>query len=314
MYQFIIRRLLLMIPVLIGVSGIVFVLMRVIPGDIAELLAGDYASEELLEQIRQELGLNKPIHHQYAEWLWGACRLDFGKSMWSGEPVLSEIARRFPLTLQLALMTTAITVVIAIPVGVICAIRQDSVWDYVLRVFAISGLSMPSFWIGILIIMALVAAFRWVPPLGYVNIWEDAPKNIQILIWPAIAVGFRQAAIQARMSRSCMLEVLRQDYIRTGWAKGLSEKIVVIRHALKNAVLPVITIIGVEFAFLFGGLVVTEVVFTLPGVGRYLVDAIHQRDYTVIQAIVLIMAVIVSFANLAVDIIYGWLDPRVRYQ
>jgi peptide/nickel transport system permease protein len=312
--QFIVRRLLLMIPVLIGVSGIVFVLMRVVPGDIAQLIAGDYASDELLEQIREELGLNKPIHQQYVEWLWGACRLDFGDSMWSGEPVMSEIANRFPLTLQLALMTTAITVVIAIPVGVICAIRQDSAWDYVLRVFAISGLSMPSFWIGILIIMALVAAFRWVPPLGYVNIWEEPYKNLQILIWPAIAVGFRQAAIQARMSRSCMLEVLRQDYIRTSWAKGLSEKLVVIRHALRNAVLPVITIIGVEFAFLFGGLVVTEAVFTLPGVGRYLVEAIHHRDYTVIQAIVLIMAVIVSFANLAVDIIYGWLDPRVRYQ
>jgi peptide/nickel transport system permease protein len=173
---------------------------------------------------------------------------------------------------------------------------------------------MPSFWIGILIIMALVAAFRWVPPLGYVNIWEDPSKNMQILIWPAIAVGFRQAAIQARMSRSCMLDVLRQDFIRTAWAKGLREKTVVIRHALKNALLPVITIIGVEFAFLFGGLVVTEAVFTLPGVGRYLVDAIHHRDYTVIQAIVLIMAVIVSVANLAVDIIYGWVDPRVRLQ
>ena len=314
MGHFIIRRLLLMIPVLIGVSVIVFVLMRVIPGDIALLLAGDHATEERLEEIRQELGLKKPLHQQYAEWLWGVCRLDFGKSMWSGETVLSEIARRFPLTLQLALMTTLITVAISIPVGVICAIRQDSAKDYVLRVFAISGLSLPSFWIGILIIMALVAAFRWAPPLGYVNIWEDPSKNMQILIWPAIAVGFRQAAIQARMSRSCMLEVLRQDYIRTAWAKGLREKTVVIRHALKNALLPVITIIGVEFAFLFGGLVVTEAVFTLPGVGRYLVDAIHHRDYTVIQAIVLIMAVIVSFANLAVDIIYGWVDPRVRLQ
>jgi len=312
--HFIIRRLLLMIPVLIGVSVIVFVLMRVIPGDIALLLAGDHATEERLEEIRQELGLKKPLHQQYAGWLWGVCRLDFGKSMWSGETVLSEIARRFPLTLQLALMTTLITVAISIPVGVICAIRQDSAKDYVLRVFAISGLSLPSFWIGILIIMALVAAFRWAPPLGYVNIWEDPSKNMQILIWPAIAVGFRQAAIQARMSRSCMLEVLRQDYIRTAWAKGLREKTVVIRHALKNALLPVITIIGVEFAFLFGGLVVTEAVFTLPGVGRYLVDAIHHRDYTVIQAIVLIMAVIVSVANLAVDIIYGWVDPRVRLQ
>lgn len=314
MGNFIIRRLLLMIPVLIGVSVIVFVLMRVIPGDIAVLLAGDYATEERLEEIRQELGLKKPLYQQYAEWLWGACRLDFGKSMWSGETVLSEIARRFPLTLQLALMTTLITVAISIPVGVICAIRQDSAKDYVLRVFTISGLSMPSFWIGILIIMALVAVFRWVPPLGYVNIWEDPFKNMQILIWPAIAVGFRQAAIQARMARSCMLEVLRLDYVRTAWAKGLREKTVVIRHALKNALLPVITIIGMEVAFLFGGLVVTEVVFTLPGIGRYLVDAIHHRDYTVIQAIVLIMAVIVCFANLAVDIIYGWVDPRVRYQ
>jgi peptide/nickel transport system permease protein len=312
--HFIIRRLLLMIPVLIGVSVIVFVLMRVIPGDIALLLAGDNSTEERLEEIRQQLGLKKPLPEQYAEWLWGACRLDFGQSMWSGEPVLNEIARRFPLTLQLALMTTLVSVLISVPVGVICAIRQDSAKDYVLRVFAISGLSMPSFWIGILIIMALVAAFRWVPPLGYVNIWEDPFKNMQILIWPAIAVGFRQAAIQARMSRSCMLEVLRQDYIRTAWAKGLREQTVVIRHALKNALLPVITIIGVEFAFLFGGLVVTEAVFTLPGVGRYLVDAIHHRDYNVIQAIVLIMAVIVSFANLAVDIIYGWVDPRVRYQ
>ena len=316
MQYYIVRRLLFAIPTLIGVCMLVFILMRIVPGDVALLMVGGEEGKidmEALQHIRQELGLDKPIWSQFGEWFWGVIRFDFGKSYWTKEPGISEIGRRFPLTLQLAIMATIICVISAIPVGIISAIRQDTGLDYFLRVFSIVGLAMPSFWLGLLIIIFLVRLFSWSPPLEYVSPFADFKENMAQLIWPAMAVAYREAALVARMTRSCMLEVLREDYIRTAWAKGLRERVVIYRHALKNALIPVITIIGINFAFLFGGLVVTETVFTLPGLGRFVVDSIRHRDYPMIQAVVLVMAFILVMTNLLVDLVYGWFDPRIRY-
>ena len=319
MQQYIARRLLMFVPLLLGAALFIFIIMRILPGDVALVILsaggeGAAATEEKLATLRHQLGLDRPYWEQFGLWLWDVVRLDFGKSLWSGEPISKELAIRLPLSLQLIIMITAVSLIISIPIGVISAIRQDAITDYFLRVFAIFGLALPSFWIGILLIMLLLLVFHWIPPLGYANFFEDPSKNMQILIWPAIAAGYRQAAVITRMTRSCMLEVIREDYIRTAWAKGLSERVVVIRHALKNSLLPVITIVGIEFAYLFGALVVTETVFTLPGMARYLVDAIYHRDYPVVQTIILILVTFVATANLLVDLTYGWLDPRIRYQ
>ena len=316
MQQYVARRLLLAIPTLIGVCMLVFVLMRIIPGDVAILIVGGEegsSDPEALRMVREQLGLDKPMWEQFGDWFWGVMRFDFGHSLWTKESALSEIAKRFPLTLQLAIMATLLCVITAIPAGVICAIRQDSGLDYFLRVFTIVGLATPSFWLGLLVIIFLVRSFGWVPPLEYASPFTDFGENMAQLIWPTMVVAYREAALVARMTRSCMLEVLREDYIRTAWAKGLRERVVIYRHALKNATIPVVTLIGINFAFLFGGLVVTETVFTLPGLGRYVVNSIFHRDYPMIQAIVLVMAFITVMVNLLVDLLYGWFDPRVRY-
>lgn len=300
--------------VLIGVSIVIFSLMRVVPGDVTSLILGESrASEAEVRALRQELGLDRPIHEQYLAWIWDLVRLDLGKSLWSKRPVAEDIIQRFPLTLQLAIMITVLTVVVAIPLGIVCAIRQDSWLDYFLRVFSIAGLSLPAFWLGTLVILFLVLWFRWMPPLEFSSILDDPGRNLQQLMWPAITAAYRQVAVTSRMTRSCMLEVLREDYIRTAWSKGLRERIVIFRHAMKNALIPVVTLIGMEFAFVFGGLVVTETVFSLPGFGSLLVDSIFHRDYPAIQATVLIMSTVVVLANVFVDIFYGWLDPRIRY-
>ncbi|MBI2906355.1 MAG: ABC transporter permease [Chloroflexi bacterium] len=314
MQQYIIRRLMYVVLVLIGVSIVIFSLMRVVPGDVTSLILGESrASEAEVRALRQELGLDRPIHEQYLAWIWDLVRLDLGKSLWSKRPVAEDIIQRFPLTLQLAIMITVLTVVVAIPLGIVCAIRQDSWLDYFLRVFSIAGLSLPAFWLGTLVILFLVLWFRWMPPLEFSSILDDPGRNLQQLMWPAITAAYRQVAVTSRMTRSCMLEVLREDYIRTAWSKGLRERIVIFRHAMKNALIPVVTLIGMEFAFVFGGLVVTETVFSLPGFGSLLVDSIFHRDYPAIQATVLIMSTVVVLANVFVDIFYGWLDPRIRY-
>ena len=241
-------------------------------------------------------------------------RLDFGTSMWTGQPVSHEIAIRLELSIELALWATLVAVSISVPLGIIAAVKQDSWIDYVVRIFSIAGLAIPSFWLGILIILAFVIYFHWLPPLTFTSLWVDPWANFQQLIWPALAVGYRYSAVATRMTRSAVLEVLREDYIRTARAKGLWERAVLIRHALKNALLPVITVIGLEFAFLVGGLVVTEQVFNLNGIGKLFVEAISQRDYTMVQSLVLLTAFVFIFVNFLVDLINAFVDPRIRYR
>jgi peptide/nickel transport system permease protein len=314
--NYILKRLLLIVPTLLGVASLVFVIMRVIPGDVALLILGGDAGnvdQKQLVAVRQQLGLDQPLIVQFGTWLWGVLRLDFGTSLWTGQPVIEELLIRLPLSLELALLATMVSVVIAIPLGMLAAVRQDTWVDYVVRVVSIGGLAIPSFWIGILCILALVLFFGWGPPLEFTAPWVDPVANFQMMVWPVVTVGYRYSAVTTRMTRSTLLEVLRDDYIRTAWAKGLAERAVVIRHALKNAMLPVITLIGTEFAFLIGGLVVTETVFTLNGVGRFVVDAVAHRDYPVVQALVFLIALSFVLVNLLVDLTYAWLDPRIRY-
>lgn len=318
MRQYIIRRLLMFIPALIGVSLIIFGILRVIPGDVAMVILGaggeGQITEEALKALRHELGLDRPLHIQYLDWLWGILRFDAGNSLYTGKPVFEEIARRFPLTFQLALMTTIFALSIAIPIGVLSALQRDTPLDWIFRVVTVGGIAMPTFWVGTLIILFMVLWFHWMPPLGFAGLFDDPSKNLQQLIWPAMAMGYHHAAIDSRMTRSCMLEVLRQDYIRTAWSKGLRERIVVIRHALKNALLPVVTAAGVHIAVTLGGTVVMETVFVLPGMGSNLVDSIYRRDYPMIQTIIVLFSFIVMLVNLIVDLFYAWLDPRIRYR
>jgi peptide/nickel transport system permease protein len=317
MRTYILKRLLLIVPTLLGAAALVFVIMRVIPGDVALLILGGDSGQidqKQLTAMRQQLGLDQPLLVQFGTWLWGIVRFDFGHSLWTGQPVAQELLIRLPLSLQLALFATIVSVIIAIPLGMLAAVRQDTWVDYVVRIFSIGGLAMPGFWVGILTILALVIFFGWGPPLEFAPPWVDPWANFQMMVWPVVTVGYRFSAVTTRMTRSTVLEVLREDYIRTAWAKGLRERAVVIRHALKNAMLPVITLIGTEFAFLIGGLVVTETVFTLNGIGRFVVDAVAHRDYPVVQALVFLIAFGFVVVNLLVDLTYAWFDPRIRYR
>ncbi len=311
------KRLLLMIPTLFGVAALVFFLLRVVPGDIVELKyagTGVYAPKEAMDRERAQLGLDQPLWKQFATWIVGIPRLDFGTSMWTGRPVSHEIAIRLELSVELALLATFVAVLIAVPLGTLAAVKQDSWVDYFVRVFSIAGLAIPSFWLGIVIILAFVIYFKWMPPLTFTSFWVDPKANLSQLIWPALAVGYRYSAVATRMTRSAVLEVLREDYIRTARAKGLWERAVVTRHALKNALLPVITVIGLEFAFLVGGLVVTEQVFNLNGIGKLFVEAISQRDYTMVQSLVLLTSFVFVLVNFLVDLLNAFIDPRIRYQ
>lgn len=317
MRRYILKRLLLMIPTLLGVAVLVFLMLRVAPGDLVELKyagTGTFAPREALERERAELGLDKPLWRQFVSWMGGMVRLDFGISMWTGRPVVHEIAIRLELSLQLALMATFVAILLSIPLGTLAALKQDTWIDYFVRVFSIAGLSVPSFWLGILIILGFLIIFQWLPPLTFTSFWVDPKANLTQLIWPALAVGYRYSAVATRMTRSAVLEVLREDYIRTARAKGLWEKVVLTRHALKNALLPVITVIGLEFAFLVGGLVVTEQVFNLNGIGMLFVESIAQRDYMIVQTLVLLISFVFIFVNFLVDLINACLDPRIRYQ
>jgi peptide/nickel transport system permease protein len=311
------KRLLLIVPTLFGVAAVVFLIMRVIPGDVTLLiLGGDQTGRidpQQLAAMRHQLGLDQSLAVQFGTWLWGVLRLDFGTSLWTGQPVIAEVLIRLPLSLEVAILATIVSVLLAIPLGMIAAVKQDTWVDYLIRVVSIGGQAIPSFWVGILVILFLVIYFGWGPPLEFTPPWVDPWANFQQLVWPVATVGYRYAAVTTRMTRSTVLEVLREDYIRTAWAKGLRERAVVIRHALKNAMLPVITLVGTEFAFLIGGLVVTETVFTLNGVGRFVVDAVAHRDYPVVQALVFLIALCFVVVNLLIDLTYAWLDPRIRY-
>jgi peptide/nickel transport system permease protein len=315
--KYIVKRLLLMIPTLLGVAVLIFFLMRVVPGDIVELrFMGDsaFASKDNLDKERARLGLDRPLWQQFLTWMTGIVRLDFGTSMWTGAPIIEEIKLRAALSFQLAVMATIVAVVLAIPLGVVAALKQDTWVDYAVRIFSIAGIATPSFWLGIVMILALLIVFRWLPPMVYTPFWVNPWQNLLQLIWPALAVGYRFSAVATRMTRSAMLEVLREDYIRTARAKGLWQNLILSRHALKNAMLPVLTVIALEFAFLMGGLVVTEQVFNLNGLGMLFVESVARRDYTLTQALVMLVAFVFIFVNFTVDLMYAWLDPRIRFR
>ncbi|MEQ8816365.1 MAG: ABC transporter permease [Thalassobaculum sp.] len=322
MHQYIVKRVLMMIPTLFGAAVLVFFLMRAIPGDVCELrLAGTGATfdPDALRLCQLELGLDKPLIGQFFSWIGGFFIGDFGNSMWTNQPIVDEIGLRFQVSLQIALMATFVSIVISIPMGIISAVKRNTWIDYCVRGFSIAGIAMPSFWLGILIILGLLIGSQalygepWMPPISYVPIWENPSENLAMLIWPALATGYRYSAVATRMTRSTMLEVLREDYVRTARAKGLVESVIVNRHALKNALLPVVTVIGIEFAFLMGGLVVTEQVFNLNGLGKLFVESVSNHDYTMTQALVMLVALIFVLTNFFVDLLYAWLDPRIRY-
>ena len=317
MARYILKRLLAMIPTLLGVAILIFLLLRVVPGDVVEARfmtqGSQFLSQELMDIERKKLGLDQPMWQQFTTWMGGLARLDFGVSMWTGGAIGEEIKLRFALSLQLALMASTIATLLAIPLGILAAVKQDTWVDYTVRVFSIAGLATPSFWLGILMILTMLTVFKWVPPMVFTPFWVNPWENLAQLIWPALAVGYRYSAVGTRMMRSAMLEVLREDYIRTARAKGLWLKLILTRHALKNAILPVLTVISLEFAFLLGGLVVTEQVFNLNGLGMLFVEAISRRDYTLTQALVMLVATIFLLVNFFVDIAYAWLDPRIRY-
>jgi peptide/nickel transport system permease protein len=296
-------------------SVVIFFLMRLAPGDIVDILfaAAGYVSEADKQAIMKELGIDKPVWVQYLDWLRAVLSGDLGKSYRYDADAWLVIKPLIPVTLELAVFATIFSIVFGVPAGVISAIRQDTKLDYALRVFSLAGLSMPSFWLAMVIILVLVAWIGWIPPLTYVSPRENLPIHLVQFLLPSLAVGYRSSALLMRITRSAMLEVLREDYVRTAWAKGQRERVVVWRHAFKNAILPVVTVIGIEFAFLIGGLVVTETVFNLPGVARFLVQAILWRDYPIVQNLVMFTAIAVVMSNLVVDLLYGYLDPRVRY-
>jgi len=322
MLTYIVKRLLLVIPTLLGAAVLVFLLMRAIPGDVCVLRlasGGGSIDPTVLNNCRAEIGTDQPMIVQFLAFVKGLAMLDFGKSMWTGRPIIEEVGLRFQLSLQVAIMATLTAILLAIPLGTISAVRQNTWIDYVVRAFSIAGVAMPSFWLGILIILGILITSKawfgvsWMPPITYVPIWIDPLTNLSMLIWPALATGYRYSAVATRMTRSAMLEVLREDYVRTARAKGVFRKLIVRRHALRNALLPVITIIGIEFAFLMGGLVVTEQVFNLNGLGKLFVESISNHDYNMTQALVMLVVAIFALTNLLVDILYAWLDPRIRY-
>jgi len=314
MRRYIVGRLLLMIPTLIGVAILTFVIMRAVPGDIVALrYAGSSVPQDVIDQKRHILGLDKPMWAQFVDWMTSISHLDLGQSLWTGHSVIDEVQVRVPLSIELAVLATLFAVALAVPLGVVAAVKQDTWIDYAIRVFSIGGLAMPSFWIGIMMVLVTLTLWGWAPPVVFTPLFEDPVANLAGLILPAIAVGYRYSAVSMRMTRSTVLEVLREDYVRTARAKGLRERIVVVRHALRNALLPVVTVVSLEFAFLIGGLVVTEQVFNLNGIGKLLVDAVAHRDYPLIQALVLLLAAVFVIVNFVVDMIYVVLDPRIRY-
>ncbi len=322
MWQYILKRLLLMIPTLFGAAILIFFLLRLIPGDVCELKmagAGLYVDQEQIDICRTNLGLEQPMIIQFWDFVSGFVTFDLGTSMWTGKAITYEIALRFELSLQVAIMATLTAVLIAIPLGTISAVRQNTWIDYFVRAFSIAGIAIPSFWLGIMIILGLLIFTQawfgtpWMPPIEYTPIWVDPWANLSQLIWPAVATGWRYSAVATRMTRSALLEVLREDYIRTARAKGLMEKLIINRHALKNSMLPVVTVLGIEFAFLMGGLVVTEQVFNLNGLGKLFVESVLNQDFTLTQALVMLVVTIAVFTNFVVDICYAWLDPRIRY-
>ena len=318
MRQYLVKRLLLYLPTILLVTLLVFGLMRVIPGEPALLILGGASgdanfTDEDLRKMRHELGTDRPIYVQYGDWIWGLLHGDLGMSMYYRLPVMEELGPRIPLTIELAVMAGIISFILAVPLGIISAVKQDSVGDYIARLFSFTGISIPIFVTGLVVIYILVRLFNYLPPLGHTTLWEDPLKNLQQLLFPALTLAFFQMNFIARVTRSSMLEVLREDYVRTARSKGLRERRVIYLHALKNASLPIITVSGWSLGILLGGTIIIERIFVVPGMGTLLLEGINNRDYTLIQADVMVYATAVLTVNLLVDLIYGWLDPRIRY-
>jgi peptide/nickel transport system permease protein len=315
MRTYVIKRVVIAGFTLLGMSMLIFFLMRLAPGNITDIIfeSAGYVDQADKKRLEIELGFDKSIPVQYVVWLRDFLSGDLGKSYRYDLPAWEVIKPRLPVTLELAVLALGFSILFGVPTGVISAVRQDRPIDYVLRLFSLAGLSMPSFWLAMIVILLLVRSVGMIPSMTYVSPFDNLGANLFQFLLPALAVGYRSSALIMRITRSTMLEVLREDYIRTAWAKGQRERFVVWRHAFKNASLPVITVIGIEFAFLIGGLIVTETVFNLPGVARYLVDAIQGRDYPIVQNLAMLIAVVVVFANLTVDLLYTWLDPRIKY-
>ncbi len=321
MKEYLIRRLLFGALTVFIVSALIFALLRIAPGDVALLIAeansggeGIDVSEEDLEEIREMLGLNDPLHIQYFSWIKGFVIGDWGDSLFTGRDVFEEFKLKFPVTLELVIFSQIIAIALGLPAGILMALKQNSWVDYVIRIMSLAGLSLPSFWSATLLLLGGAYFFMWNPELGSFPLTEEPWQNIQQFFWPAMMLGYISAATKARMMRSTMLEVLRQDYIRTAKAKGLTQYVVTARHALKNAFIPVITVIGITTALSLGGSVVMERVFSMPGLGGFILEGMLSRDFPIVQSIVLFFAMAVIFVNLLIDISYGWFDPRVRYQ
>ncbi len=315
MKRYVLRRLALAVPTLFLVTVIVFAMMRLMPGDVATRMVEGHAYAPTLDALRKELGLDRPVHVQYLEWIGGiVLRGDFGRSYWTRQPIWDEFARRFPVTLELAVLTVLVSVVIGVAVGIVSAVRQDSAADYVGRVLSILALSVPYFGLAVLVVVLPSIMFKWTPVWTYVPITVDPAENLKIMIVPALVFGVTRAGPIMRIMRSALLDVLRQDYIRTAWSKGLSERGIIMRHALKNAMIPVITLIGLQMPLYIGGSVIMEAIFRLPGVGLFFFEALTRLDYPVVQSVNLMVAALVVGLNLAIDLAYAFLDPRIRYQ
>lgn len=315
MIRYIARRLLFLIPIWVGVSIAVFVLMRIMPGDVAAAMLGEegVASEEQLDAVRRSLGLDEPLYIQYLDWIQHVATFDLGNSLYGNVPVTELIWSRLPATLNLAILASLISIVIGIPLGVISAVKRNTPIDYITRFVSILGLAIPPFWLGILVIVFLAVYFNYGVPFNYVLPWEDPWLNIQKMIWPALILGYEQSALIARMTRSAMLDTLAEDYVRTAYAKGLRGRAVVMRHALRNALIPVVTVIGVYFALMLGGTVVLEPVFNIPGLGSLLFESIRRRDYPVIEILLLFSVTVVLVVNVFVEATYAWIDPRISH-
>jgi peptide/nickel transport system permease protein len=313
MRRYLARRLLVAIPSLLIASLFVFALPRLIPGDVVAMMLEEKAYARDLAELRAKLGLDRALHIQYVEWLGRVLRGDLGESLWTKRPVLEELARRLPVTLELSLLATLFAVLIAVPAGVVSAIRQDTLRDYAARSTAVLGLSIPSFWLATLVIVLPAIWWGWRPGSDFVEFSQAPFANLASLLLPAFILGLASAAALMRLIRGMLLEVLRQDYVRTAWAKGLREGVVVLKHSLRNAIIPVVTVLGIQIAQVLGGTVIVETIFGLPGLSRFLFDAISQRDYPVIQGINLVVVSLIVLINLVVDTVYALLDPRIRY-
>ncbi|HUG37711.1 MAG TPA: ABC transporter permease [Candidatus Limnocylindrales bacterium] len=313
MRKYVLRRLFVAIPSLVIASFIVFSLPRMIPGDVVQLMLEEKAYGKDLEELRAKLGLDKPIYIQYFSWAGRVLQGDLGESLWTRRPVIEELARRVPITLELGFLALFFALLIALPVGLIAAVRQDTITDYICRSLAILGLSIPGFWKATLVVLLPAIWWGWSPPIQYTEFGTDPWRHLLQFVVPAFILGIASGAAIMRLTRAQLLEVLRQDYVRTAWSKGLRERVVVLKHSLKNAVIPVVTVLGLQISAILGGTVIFEQIFGLPGMGRFLFDAVNQRDYPVIQGVNLLIVTVVVITNLIVDACYALLDPRIRY-